>query len=289
MSTAAHQATITPHTRARRDMNPRIQATAERKTAGITIPPVSSRYPQYQYQQEPITVYRREGEGVHYVESRSGGYGGSYGPSGSSYFPSTRETSTWETGYRNGEASYSTGPRPPHDTVNEPANNVPLPIQQAITRGEEAMKTLRDTIRVVLLHEWCMSNGEIYPPDDDFKTAIKVIPVQRHKHGALQPIESTRSKWGVKTGYHPEYDIYLPTILIRVPPELRVSEAKIKAAYKRLFAEARNELLEDVLEIPFKDNQDWRTYGMLFTFDRGRKYRLFDDYLCEDAVIRLRA
>ncbi|KAI0440237.1 hypothetical protein F4803DRAFT_528309 [Xylaria telfairii] len=249
--------------------------------------PVSYTYPQYEYHQGPIRVYRRVDEGISYRY-------GSYEPSGSSYFP-PREASTCETGYSNGEACHSPEPILPHDTVNETADNAPLPIHQAIIRGEEAMKTLRDTIRVVLLHEWCRSKkGNIYPPDEDFKTAIRVIPVRRHRHGALQPIESAGNKWGVKTGYYPEHDLYLPTIMIRVPPELHVSEAKLKAAYKRFFVDARNELLEDVLEIPFKDNQEWRNYGMLFTFNQGSKHgskspRLFDDYLGEDAVIRARA
>ncbi|RYC66121.1 hypothetical protein CHU98_g21 [Xylaria longipes] len=250
---------------------------------------------QYEHQQEPIRVCRREGEDASYVGSWSGAYGLHYRPSGTSSFPSERVTSTLGAGYGNGETVYSTAPQPqPDSALNEPANNIPLPIQQAITKGEDATQLLTDTIRVVLLHEWCMSGDQMYPPSKDFKTAMKVIPVRRDKHGAFQPIESKGGKWGVKTGYHPEHDIYLSTILIRVPSELRVSDAKIKAAYRRFFAKARNELLEDVLEIPFKDNSEYRKYGMLFTFEKGSKQggkppRLFDDYLCEDAVIRLQA
>ncbi|KAI1751693.1 hypothetical protein F4782DRAFT_531208 [Xylaria castorea] len=249
---------------------------------------------QYQYRQGPLRVYRHEVEEVSYITPRPDYYEGSRGPSSAAYFPSER-TSTWGTGYENGEANYSTSHQPPPDNaLNEPAYNVPFPIQEAIAKGEEAMPTLKETIRVVLLYEWCMEGNEVYPPSKDFKIAIKVIPVRRDKYGAYQPIESKgEGQWGVKTGYYPEYDTYLSTILIRVPSELYdVNEAKVKAAYKRFFAEARIDLLEDVLELPFKNDKDCRKYGMLFTFGKGSKRgskppRLFDDYLCEDAMIRL--
>ncbi|KAI0456933.1 hypothetical protein F5B21DRAFT_521943 [Xylaria acuta] len=246
---------------------------------------------QYQHGHGPIRVCPHEGEQARYIGDWSRNYGGHYGSSGITYFPSQTGTSTWEAGYGNGETIYSTGPQPqPGYTSSEPANDIPLPIQQATIKGSEAIRTLKDIIRVVLLHEWCMVGDKVCRPSKDFKTAIKVIPIRRDKHGAFQPIESKgEGTWGVKTGYHPEHDMYLSTILIRVPSELRgVTEGKVKAAYARFFAKARNERLEDVLEIPFKNNSNYQKYGMLFTFEKGGKPpRLFDDYLCEDAVIRL--
>ncbi|TRX95198.1 hypothetical protein FHL15_003890 [Xylaria flabelliformis] len=245
---------------------------------------------QYQYEQEPIRAYHRVDEGVHYVRPWRY-YEETQGSSSAAYFPSER-ASTSGVGYGNDDVNYPTDPLPePENIASEPAYSVPRPIQQAIAKGREAMAALRETITVVLLHEWCMEGKNINPPSKDFKADINVIPVRRDKHGAFQPIEG-KGKWGVLTGYHPGYDTYLSTIIIRVPDELRdVNEAKVKAAYQRFFAKARDGLLEGIPEIPFINNQDYKNYGMLFVFEKGRKRgskpRLFDDYLCEDAVIRL--
>ncbi|KAI0861588.1 hypothetical protein F4860DRAFT_513739 [Xylaria cubensis] len=249
--------------------------------------PQAFEHQQYQYEQEPTSVYHRINEGVSYVRPWRY-HEETQGSSSAAYFPSER-ASTSGAVYENNNANYP--PPKPENVPSEPVYGVPLPIQQAIAKGKEAMAVLRETITIVLLHEWCMEGNNINPPSKDFKADITVIPVQRDKHGAFQPIEG-EGKWGVLTGYHPGYDTYLSTIIIRVPYELRdVSEAKVKAAYRRFFAKARDGLLVGVPEIPFINNQDYKNFGMLFVFQKGKKRgsqpRLFDDYLCEDAVIRL--
>ncbi|KAI1738914.1 hypothetical protein F4680DRAFT_449376 [Xylaria scruposa] len=261
-------------------------------TDGYYSYPQASEHPQYQYDQEPVRVYRRVDEESNHTRPWRY-YEESQGPSSSAYFPSER-TPTRGAEYEYGEASYPTNPPPPppqpDNVPSESAYSVPHPIQQAIAKGREAMSDLRETITIVLLHEWCMKGIQINPPSKDFKTDITVIPVKRDKHGAFQPIEGD-GKWGVLTGYHPGYDTYLSTIIIRVPHELRdVNEAKVKATYQRFYAKARDGFLKDLPEIPFLNNQGYKNYAMLFVFGRKRGSkppRLFDDYLCEDAVIRL--
>ncbi|KAI0538189.1 hypothetical protein GGR58DRAFT_526626 [Xylaria digitata] len=178
----------------------------------------------------------------------------------------------------------------PKDAPNPTAWDITLPIQQARARGKDIIKSLQFTINVVLLHEWCMNGDDFRTLPKRFKSKFKVIPVKRDSVGKYQPIEDTKSKWGVKTKYDPKYSTYLATILIRIPPELaKLPRGQLNAAYRRFFVEPRNEKLKDLREIPFKDNPDLRKCAMLFHFKSGSdKPRLFDDYLLEDAVIKVR-
>ncbi|KAF2973422.1 hypothetical protein GQX73_g165 [Xylaria multiplex] len=177
----------------------------------------------------------------------------------------------------------------PKVVPNPTAVDVTFPIQQARARGKEIIKSLQFTINVVLLYEWCMDGDDFHTLPKRFKSKFKVIPVKRDSMGKYQPIEDTKSKWGVKTKYDPKYKTYLATILIRVPPELaKLPRGQLNAAYRRFFVEPRNERLKDLHEIPFKDNPDLRKCAMLFHVKSGdHKPRIFDDYLLEDAVIRV--
>lgn len=163
------------------------------------------------------------------------------------------------------------------------------PYSDARRKGKADIEALRTTITIVLLHEWCMADGEVYTHPDSFKMAFKLLPVVRDRHGVLEPIADPTGKWGVKTHYDPQYGSYLPTILITVPRMLsHVSPKMVKAAYQRLAAGPRTERLVDLYDIPFKDHTDYRNYAMLFKFESGRELPLlFDDYLLEDAVVRI--
>ncbi|KAI0974063.1 hypothetical protein F4678DRAFT_458852 [Xylaria arbuscula] len=170
-------------------------------------------------------------------------------------------------------------------------HNLPSSIRQALISGKEAIKFLRLTITVVLMFEWCYTGYEAHTvPDGQFRSTFKVIPVERDTYGQLKPIEDTEGKWGVKTEYDPKYDTYLETVLIRVPRELAaVTHSQLKSAYRRFAVEPRIDRLKDLYEIPFKDDPRFRKYAILFQFESGsEKPRLFDDYLLEDAVIKIK-
>lgn len=187
---------------------------------------------------------------------------------------------------------------PESDDTPEPPKQKPAPeyasepydpYEYARMKGKADIKTLGTTINIVLLHEWCMADGQVSTHPDSFTKAFKLLPVTRHRHGALRPIADPTNKWGVKTDYDPQYGSYVATILIVVPRLLyHVSPKMVKATYKRFVAGPRTEKIEDLYDIPFKDHPDYRKYAMLFKFESEREPpRLFDDYLPEDAVIRI--
>ncbi|TGJ88755.1 hypothetical protein E0Z10_g69 [Xylaria hypoxylon] len=179
----------------------------------------------------------------------------------------------------------------PEDAANRAAQNITLPIRQALAIGKNAMQVLQLMIHVVLLHEWCMHEEKFHTLPKAFKSRFKVIPVKRDSVGKYQPIEDSKSKWGVKTKYDPKYNTYLASILIRIPPELnKLSKGQLKAAYRRFFVDPPTGRLKDLSELPLKDHPDYRKYAMLFHFKSGsERPRLFDDYLLEDAVIQIQA
>ncbi|KAI1108232.1 hypothetical protein F5Y14DRAFT_459928 [Nemania sp. NC0429] len=176
-------------------------------------------------------------------------------------------------------------PKPASDYGSESAD----PYEYARRKGKADLEALGTTINIILLHEWCMADGQVSTHPDSFTTGFKLLPVKRDRHGALQAIPDRSSKWGVKTGYYPRYDSYVATFLIAVPRMLsHVTPKMVKAAYRRFAAGPRSGMLADLEDIPFKDHPDYRKYAMLFKFESGREPpRLFDDYLLEDAVIRV--
>ncbi|KAI1303362.1 hypothetical protein F5Y03DRAFT_396079 [Xylaria venustula] len=168
---------------------------------------------------------------------------------------------------------------------------LPSSIRRALVSGKEAIKFLRLTITIVLMYEWCYTGYEAHTiPDKQFRSTFKVIPVERDTYGQFRPIEDREGKWGIKTEYDLKYDTYLETILIRVPRELSgVTHSQLKAAYRRFAVEPRIKRLKDLYEIPFKDDPRFRKYAILFKFETGSETpRLFDDYLLEHAVIKIR-
>ncbi len=210
--------------------------------------------------------------------------------SGRTHSPSETPGPSQKTRRGNSKASSSADSQSKtKDVPNSSADNIPLPIQQALAKGRDAMAFLKYTIDVVLLYEWCFAGHKLHTNPGAFKSSFKVIPVERDNFGQFQPIEDTRSKWGVKTEYDPQYNTYLATILIRVPSVLaKVTHAQLKSAYRRFAVEPRVDRLDEIHEIPFKDHPEYRKYAILFRFKSGsEKPRLFDDYLLEDAVIKI--
>ena len=167
--------------------------------------------------------------------------------------------------------------------------NLPFRIQQALTKGKIYEKFLGGTIHVVLLYEWCFDGRKVYIYPDAFEHGFEVIPVRRDKHGQFKPIEDQSNEWGIKTKYEPQYDIYLATILIVIPSVLtKVTRSQLKSAYRRFAIEGPVDKLKDFPEIPFKDDPVFKNYAIFFKFESGKeKPYLFDDYLLEDAVIRV--
>ncbi|KAI0434287.1 hypothetical protein F5Y09DRAFT_337756 [Xylaria sp. FL1042] len=184
-----------------------------------------------------------------------------------------------------------TGSLEPEDDPDAPTQNIPLSIKKALEVGKNALEFLQFTIHVVLLYEWCYKGYELHTHPGEFRSYFKVIPVEHDAFGQFKPIEDPEGEWGVKTEYDSQYNTYLETILIRVPSVLtKVKYSQLKSAYKRFAAKPRIERLKDLYELPFKDDARFRKYAIMFQFQSGsEKPRLFDDYLQEDAVIKIRA
>ncbi|KAJ2981927.1 hypothetical protein NUW58_g6562 [Xylaria curta] len=202
------------------------------------------------------------------------------------YYSSHRSTSSREAGNRDEHTTSSAATQPGHVV-----DDIPLSIQQALIKGKRDVHDLKGVFNVVLLYEWCMTeDGKIPNAPSKFDTAFKLLPVKRNNVGGYQPIESTHSSWGVKSGYYPEYDTYLATILIRVPDTLpEVSGRAMERAYARFALKPRIDKLKEILAIPFVNHPQYRNYAILFKFgSECEKYRLFDDHLREDTVIRMK-
>ncbi|KAI1424075.1 hypothetical protein F5Y12DRAFT_797423 [Xylaria sp. FL1777] len=235
------------------------------------------------YEPEPKSPHRsRKAKQKDYENDAAG-----FQPEGvdtESYFP-------WEvcSGYEDFESDSSAASEP-EDDPNSPANNIPGPVRKALKQGKDSVDFLQFTINVVLLYEWCMTGYELHTHPGEFFTVFKVLPVERDGFGQLKPIEDAEGEWGVKTEYDPQYDTYLRTLLICVPSVLtKVTHAKLKSAYRRFTVEPRIDRMKEISVIPFKDHSHFRRYAIFFKFKSGNhKSRLFDDYLCEDAVIKIK-
>ncbi|KAI0407664.1 hypothetical protein F4802DRAFT_595064 [Xylaria palmicola] len=189
---------------------------------------------------------------------------------------------------RGAGSSYSMHSRSYRDDVpSPPAQDVPQQIQLAKIRCDRDMKDLMDPLTLLLLYEWCMTEEGFFDPGE-FIFACEAIPIKRDRHGHLRPIRVEGAEWGVKTQYDPSFDMYLPTIFIDIPSALsHVSSTGMRAAYKRMAAEPRSDNLKTAKEFPFKDHPRYRFYAVLFKHKGEGKARLFDDYVSEDAVVRI--